>query len=146
VPPEVKEDYLPFSWSDSKWAHLVHCEEIFDSELEFLTSLWQAILGSRCSMTIHAARQRFTLLGEGSRCSAMAHNCSTTHYGDRTLSLTAWLRSHLLGQAQDGIAQRIQGAQGLAVGVRPRIPTADHMGCAPRGGPAHKMKPICIDA
>ena len=38
VPPEVEEDYLPFSWSDSKWAHLVHSEEIFDFELELLTS------------------------------------------------------------------------------------------------------------
>ena len=38
VPPEVEEDYLPFSWSDSKWAHLVHSEEIFDFELEHLTS------------------------------------------------------------------------------------------------------------
>ena len=28
VPPKVEEDYLPFSWSDSKWAHLVHIEEI----------------------------------------------------------------------------------------------------------------------
>ena len=27
------------------------------------------------------------------------------------------------------------------VGVRPRIPTVDHMGCAPRGGLAHEMKP-----
>ena len=26
-------------------------------------------------------------------------------------------------------------------GVRPRIPTTDYMGCAPRGGPAHKTKP-----
>ena len=38
VPLEVEEDYLPFSWSDSKWAHLVHCEEILDFELELLTS------------------------------------------------------------------------------------------------------------
>ena len=38
VPREVEEDYLPFSWSDSKWAHLVHNEEIFDFELELLTS------------------------------------------------------------------------------------------------------------
>ena len=45
VPPEVKEDYLPFSWSDSKWAHLVHYEEIFDFELEILTSFGQALLG-----------------------------------------------------------------------------------------------------
>ena len=29
APPEAEEDYLPFSWSDSMWAHLVHCEEIF---------------------------------------------------------------------------------------------------------------------
>ena len=33
------------------------------------------------------------------------------------------------------------GQGGPVWGVRPRIPTADHMGCAPRGGPAHKMKP-----
>ena len=45
VPPEVEEDYLPFSWSDSKWVHLVHSEEIFDFELELLTSFWQALLG-----------------------------------------------------------------------------------------------------
>ena len=38
VPPEVEEDYLPFSWLDSKWAHLVHSEEIFYFELELLTS------------------------------------------------------------------------------------------------------------
>ena len=45
LPPEVEVDYLPFSWSDSKWAHLVHSEEIFDFELELLTSFWQALLG-----------------------------------------------------------------------------------------------------
>ena len=45
MPLEVEEDYLPFSWSDSKWAHLVHSEEIFDFELELLTSFWQALLG-----------------------------------------------------------------------------------------------------
>ena len=39
APLEPKEDYLPFSWLDSKWAHLVHYEEIFDSELELLTPL-----------------------------------------------------------------------------------------------------------
>ena len=37
---EAEEDYLLLSWSDSKWAHLVHCEEIFDSELELPTPLW----------------------------------------------------------------------------------------------------------
>ena len=45
VPLEAEEDYLPFSWSDSKWAHLVHYEEIFDFQLELLTSFWQALLG-----------------------------------------------------------------------------------------------------
>ena len=44
TPPEVEEDYLPFSWSDSKWAQLVHCEEIFGFELELLISFWQALL------------------------------------------------------------------------------------------------------
>ena len=91
VPLEVEEDYLPFSWSDSKWAHLVHCEEIFDFELELLTSLWQALLG------IH--------------CSAMVHNYSATHHSGRTMSLTARLCSHLLGQAKDDVAQWIQGTR-----------------------------------
>ena len=45
VPPEVEEDYLSYSWSDSKWAHLVHSEEIFYFELELRTSFWQALLG-----------------------------------------------------------------------------------------------------
>ena len=39
TPLEAEEDYLLFSWSDSKWAHLFHCEEIFNSELELLTPL-----------------------------------------------------------------------------------------------------------
>ena len=45
MPPKVEDNYLPFSWSDSKWAHLVHCEEIFDFDLELLTSFWQVLLG-----------------------------------------------------------------------------------------------------
>ena len=57
VPLEAEEDYLLFSWSDSKWAHLVHYEEIFNSELELLTPLWQAVFGSYCSVTVHTARQ-----------------------------------------------------------------------------------------
>ena len=105
VPPEVEDDYLPFSWSDSKWEHLVHCEEIFDSKLELLTPLWQAVLGLHCSATVHTAWRRFTLLGDGSRCLATAHNYSATHHGGRTMSLTAWLCLHLLEQAQDGVAQ-----------------------------------------
>ena len=59
VPLEAKEGYLFSSWSDSKWAHLVHCEEIFDSELELLTPLWQAVIG-------YVARLRVTLLGNDS--------------------------------------------------------------------------------
>ena len=95
VPPEVEDDYLAFLWLDSKWAHLVHSENILDFELELHTSLWQALLGTHCS--------------------AMIHNCSVTHYGGWTMSLTAWLCSHLLGQAQNGVAQQIQGARGLAM-------------------------------
>ena len=53
---EAEEDYLLLSWSDSKWAHLVHCEEIFVSELELLTPLWQAVFGSYYSAMVHAAR------------------------------------------------------------------------------------------
>ena len=64
----------------------------------------------------YAAQLWFTLLGDSTRSLATAHNCSATHHGGRTMSLTAWLRSHLLGQAQDGVAQRIQGARGLAMG------------------------------
>ena len=67
--------------------------------------------GSRCSAMVHTARRRFTLLGDssqllgdGSLCSATTHNCSATHHGGRTMSLTARLCSHLLEQAQDGIA------------------------------------------
>ena len=56
TPLEAEEDYLLFSWLDSKWAHLVHCKEIFDYELELLTPLWQAVLGLYCSATVHAAQ------------------------------------------------------------------------------------------
>ena len=55
MPLEVEEDYLLFSWSDSKWAHLFHCEEIFGSELELFTPLWQAVLGLCYSAMIQAA-------------------------------------------------------------------------------------------
>ena len=100
---EAEDDYLLLSWSDSKWAHLVHYEEIFYFELELLTSLWQALLGIHCSAMVH-------------NCSATIHNCSATHHGGRTMSSTAQLRSHLLEQAQGGVAQWVQGARGLAVG------------------------------
>ena len=67
TPLEAEEDCLPFSWLDSKWAHLVHYEEIFDFELELLTSLWQALLGIRCSAMVHAAWRWFTLLDDDSQ-------------------------------------------------------------------------------
>ena len=56
APLEAEEDYLLFSWLDSKCAQLVHCEEIFDSELELLTPLWQAVFGLSCSAMVRAAR------------------------------------------------------------------------------------------
>ena len=55
APLEAEEDYLLLAWSDSKWAYLVHCEEIFDSKLELLTPLWQAVFGSYCSAVVHDA-------------------------------------------------------------------------------------------
>ena len=131
APPELEEDYLLFSWLDSKWAHLVHSDKNFNFELELLTPLWQVVFGSHCSAVVRAARQLL----------ATAHNCSITHHGGWIMSFTARLCSHLLGQAQNGVAQRVQGAWGLAMGVGPQIPMADHMGYAPRGRPAHKTKP-----
>ena len=56
TPLETEEDYPLFLWSDSKWAHLVHCEKNFDSELELLTPLWQAVFGLCCSAMVRAAR------------------------------------------------------------------------------------------
>ena len=66
------EDYMPLEedsllpWSDSKWAHLVHCEEIFYSKLELLTPLWQAVLGSYCSVVVLATRNCLLLLSNSS--------------------------------------------------------------------------------
>ena len=40
APLDGEEDYLLLTWSDSKWAHLVHCGKFFDFGLELLTSLW----------------------------------------------------------------------------------------------------------
>ena len=115
---------------------MVHSVEIFDFELELLTPLWQDVLGLHCSATDHAARQRFTLLGDGTRCSATAHNCSATHHGGRTMSLAAQLCSHLLRQAQDSVAQWVQGARGLAVGGT-TLDTHDRPhGLRPQGRPS----------
>ena len=111
-------------------------EEFLDFELELLTSLWQAVLGSHCSAMVHAARRWYTLLDDGSRCSATAHNCSVTHRGGRTMSLTARLCSHLLGQAQDGVAQWIQGARGLAMGGMTLNTHSRPHGLCPLGRPS----------
>ena len=87
---EAKEVYLLFSSLDSKWAHLVRCEEIFNSGLELHTPLWQAVLGTCCLAAVHAARRWYTLfgncsqlLGDSSRwsdheldCSALVRTCS----------------------------------------------------------------------
>ena len=73
VPLEAEEDYLLLAWSNSKWAHLVHCEEIFNSELELLIPLWQVMFGSYYSAMVHAARQ---LLNNSSRWSDHEFYCS----------------------------------------------------------------------
>ena len=67
MPLEANEDYLLFSRSDSKWAHLIHCEEIFNSGLELLTPLWQAVLGIHCSAAVRTAWRWCTLLGNCSQ-------------------------------------------------------------------------------
>ena len=116
--------------------HTWSTANFFYSELELLTSLWQAVFGSHCSTTVLAARRWFTLLGDGSRCSAMAHNCLATHHGAQTMSLTTWLCSLLLEQAQDGIAQRIQDARRLAIGgTTPNTDGRPH-GLRPQGRPS----------
>ena len=45
MPPEVEEDYLPFLWLDSKWAHLVHSEEISILNLSSLHPSCKPYLG-----------------------------------------------------------------------------------------------------
>ena len=77
-----------------------------------------------------------TLLGDGSRCSAMAHNYSATHHDGRTMSLTARLCLHLLGQAQDGVAQWVHGARGLAVGGMTLYTHSRPHGLRPQGWPS----------
>ena len=70
---KLKKTISFFSWSDSKWAHLVHCEEIFNSKLVLLTPLWQAVLGLHCLAMVHATWRQFTLLGD---CSQLLGNSS----------------------------------------------------------------------
>ena len=106
--------------------------------LGYAARRWFTLLGvgSRCSAMVHTARrqfttarQRFTLLNDGSRCSVVQH-------GGWTMSLTARRYSHLLGQAQDGVAQQVQGARGLAVGsTTPDTHDRPH-GLCPQGRPS----------
>ena len=134
-PLEAEEGYLLFSWSDSKWAHLVHYEEIFIFELELLTPLWQAVLGLCCSAAVHAARLRFMLLGN---CSQLLGNSSW--WSDHEFDCSALVRT-CSNKLKTVLHNGYKALGDYLWGVRPRIPMADHMGCAPKGGPAHKMKP-----
>ena len=79
--------------------------------LDFTTRLWSSLL-------------------------AIARYCSTTRHGGWTVILTAQLGSQLLGQAQDGVVQRVQGARGLAVGgTTPDTHGRPH-GLRPQGRPS----------
>ena len=90
----------------------------------------------------YPARLWFVLLGNSTRCLVFAHNCSATHHGGRTMSLTTRLCSHLLEQAQDGVAQWVQGARGLAVrGITPDTHDKPH-GLRPQGRPSPQDKAL----
>ena len=67
---------------------------------------------------------------------ATACYCSTTRHGGRNASLTARLCSHLLGQAQDGVVQRVQGAWGLAMGGTTLDTHGRPHGLCPQGRPS----------
>ena len=90
----------------------------------------------------YAAWLRVALLDVSICCSTTAHNCSATHHDGRTMSPYC---SALFAPAQTSSRRRCttgtRRSRTSCGGVRPRIPTADHMGCAPRGGLAHKTKP-----
>ena len=84
----------------------------------------------------YAARLRFVLLGDSTRCSATTHNCSATHHGGRAMSSTTRLRSHLPGQAQDGVALWVQGARGLTMRGMTLDPHGKPYGLRPQGRPS----------
>ena len=112
--------------------------------LGYAARRWFTLLGdgSPCSATVHTARRWFTLHDDGSHCSAMVHNYSVTHHDGRTMSLTARLCSHLLRQVQDGVAQWVQGARGLAVGgMYPDTHSRPH-GLCPQGWPSPQDKAL----
>ena len=52
------------------------------------------------------------------------------------MSFTARLCSHLLGQAQNGVAQRVQGARGLAMGGMISDTHSRPHGLRPQGWPS----------
>ena len=58
------------------------------------------------------------------------------------MSLTARLCSHLLGQAQDGIAQLIQGTRGLAMGRTTPDTHGRLHGLWPQGWPSLQDKAL----
>ena len=69
------------------------------------------------------SRARNTLLGDVEHYSAMLYTARQLLTTDRLLLMVVGPRfgqlglgSHLLGKSQDGVAQRVQGARGLAVG------------------------------
>ena len=52
------------------------------------------------------------------------------------MSLTSQLCSHLLGQGQDGVAQQMQGARGLAMGGTTLDTNGKPHGLCPQGWPS----------
>ena len=75
-----------------------------------------------------------TLLGDGSQ--LLGASLWWSDYEFDCSTLFAPVR-----QAQDGIAQRIQGAWGLAMGGMTLDAHGRPHGLRPQGRPAHKMKP-----
>ena len=67
---------------------------------------------------------------------AVARYCSATRHGGRTVSLVAWLCSHLLGQTQDDVVQWVQGARGLAMGATTPDTHGRLHGLRPQGRPS----------
>ena len=86
---------------------------------------WDTLLGDGSQLLDKGSQ----LLGDGSCCSVI-------HHGGWTMSLTTRCYSHLLGRAQDDIAQWVQGARGLAVGgTTPGTHSRPH-GLRPQGRPS----------
>ena len=67
------------------------------------------------SLLVKLVERSIQQLGSQFNWSDARFNSSATSSIGRMFDSTAWLPVQLLGQAQDGVAQRIQGARGLAV-------------------------------